>query len=80
MIFGRGERIASLEAKVDGVHQDLHMLSAQVEGMSRSVGDLRTEVQQSALRRPSWAVATLLTLLTGFCMALLAAVLTFALT
>jgi hypothetical protein len=47
--------------------------------MSRSVGDLRTEVQQSALRRPSWAVATLLTLLTGFCMALLAAVLTFAL-
>lgn len=75
MSFGRGERIASLEARIEGVHQDIHMLAEQIGGVSRNVDSLRNEVNQSALARPSWAVVMILTFLSSLCFALIAAIL-----
>lgn len=74
MIFGRGERIASLEARIEGVHQDIHMLSEQVAGVSRSIETLRKDFTDSATRRVSWGVASVLTLTTGITLALIGAV------
>jgi len=50
------------------------MLSEQVAGVSRSIETLRKDFTDSATRRVSWGVASVLTLTTGITLALIGAV------
>ena len=54
------ERLASLEARIDG-HDDA------IKDMSSDIKDIKDNL----LKRPSWAVSIIITILVGICSSLL---------
>lgn len=64
-----GEKIVALEVKLEGVHQDIHMLSDQITTATRAIEALRAELHG----RPSWGVVFALTFMSSLVVALAAA-------
>lgn len=72
-----GERVARLEEKVDGltgkidaIHDDLHMIGKTFDKVWDAVERLRDQFHG----RPSWAVTTLITVLTALLVAACSAI------
>lgn len=55
------ERLATLEAKMDDIHGDLHDLSMSVADLAKSLAIVSLETA----RKPTWFVVSYITLITG---------------